>query len=167
MAEHMKGPKKAPHHKETHKKAPDKKKEGASDIRRACMYITKAVRAGVLGAAIATKAMAMMGCGARTGLPEDEMAFVDKDQDDGKVDAGQDGCMSIDAGHDGSMSVDAGGSKPGIDAGGSKGIDTDAGGSKPGIDAGGSKPGIDAGGSEGVDTDAGGSKPGPDGSMGA
>ncbi len=125
MAENEKrlsGPKKAP-------KAKSSAAEGKSDLNKACTYIVRAVRAGVLSASLASQVMSTMGCGARTGLPEDEMAFVDKG-DDGTVDAGNDGCMAVDAGTDGCMGVDAGGSKPGIDAGGSKGIDTDAGGSK-------------------------------------
>lgn len=135
MAEHMKGPKKAVHHKA----APGKSKEAASrtKLQKACSYIAKGVRAGVMSAFLANQAMAAMGCGARTELPEDEMATIHEDSDD----AGSK--PQIDAGND------DGGSKPGVDAGGSKGIITDDGGSKPGVDAGGSK---------GIDIDAGGSK---------
>jgi hypothetical protein len=141
MTEEMKGPKKAP----TQKKAPASGAAEQSKLRKACIYITKGVKAGVMSAFLANQALSAMGCGARTGL-EDDMATIDKGHDDGTVDAGHDGCMAVDAGHDGCMGIDAGGSKPGIDAG------TDG------------SMGIDAGGSKDTDDD-GGSKPGPDGSM--
>jgi len=131
MSEHTKGHRKAPHETHKHKeKGKTAESKGKSEVRLACMHITRAVRAGVLTAALATKAMTMMGCGARTELPTDDMVQVDDHDHDAGVGGEGGGCMGVDAGP-----------CMGVDAGGSKGIDMDAGGSK-GIDAGGSK-GID------------------------
>ena len=117
----MKGPKKATLKSPKEGAKSKRVSEGNSDIRKACMYITKAVHAGVLGAAIATKAMALMNCGGRSDLGD--KAYVDKGHGDGTVDAGTGGCMGVDAG-DGCMGVDAGDGCMGIDAGdGCMGVD--------------------------------------------
>lgn len=94
------------------KKAPSGSK---SKINVKIANILKAVQAGTMAIGIATQTLANMGCGARTGLPEDEMYMVDQGDDADAADS-NDGCMGIDAGT-GCVGVDAGTGCVGVDAG--------------------------------------------------
>jgi len=89
--------------------------------------VVKLVRTGALAASVAAGMLNSLGCGARTGLPTDDVTFVDVDTDN--PDAGANGgCMGVDAGS--CMGVDAG-SCMGVDAGSCMGVDA---GSCMGID---------------------------------
>ena len=84
-----------------------KSKERASGMNPKIMKVLQAVRAGTMAVTLAAQQLSLMGCGARTGLPEDDTTIVEDQDDGGTVNPDGGGCMGVDAG--GCMGVDAGG----------------------------------------------------------
>ncbi len=146
MAEVQKAPEGA-----SPKKAP---LEDPSKVNSKIAKILRAVQAGTMAISIATQTLASMGCGARTGLPEDEMYTVDQGDHDADTADSNDGCMGVEAGT-GCVGVDAGTGCVGVDAGtGCMGVEAGTG--CVGVDAGTGCVGVDAGtGCVGVDAGTG------------